>query len=326
METPVSVLERHFDIDLSAESAREISALPFDRWHEFALEYKRYADSFAALNEGQYKDKEEELAPYLFEYIDYGEGLGAPYEQIGETQIGQILNALKRLLLYHHRVFIPDWFLWLLDYARFPSDLKEQRDFNLNRIVRYLEVLVAAKPLFDKGIINMIPTEALIESPVAFEPSKYELIPKIASTLDIPSDDVSQQLDTLLSYQKNALGLGVDMIFPDSLSERIFISGVKAAVRERLPISLIEKLPMPGLERLRLGDLVALRQSDETFGAWRDQLLQIYADAKREESTIGEHPEEFAREMAARLRQEKDKIQKGVESQGYWQNVKQSVW
>src|SRR5581483_11164716 len=104
------------------------------------------------------------LAPYLYESIPWGGGLGKP--EIADTSVRVVeaewlIASLKRLLLYHHRVFIPDWFLWLLDYVRFPSDDPAKRRADLDRVLQYLTVIAELRPLFEADIINLVPSEAL---------------------------------------------------------------------------------------------------------------------------------------------------------------------
>ena len=124
METPITIIDRHFDIELTPDTLAPLAALPYDRWHEFAVAYKQYAEAFADLNANQLKPDKSILAPYLYESIPWGGGLGKP--EIADTSVRVVeaewlIASLKRLLLYHHRVFIPDWFLWLLDYVRLPG-------------------------------------------------------------------------------------------------------------------------------------------------------------------------------------------------------------
>ena len=163
METPITIIERHFNIVLSEETYQYFTRLPLTRWYEFADEYRHYAKAFNALNKGKLKQSESELAPYLFEYLSYSKELGAPLGDVAEVvRIEETITALKRLLLYHHRVFIPDWFLWLLDYMRWRSE--DERD--LSRVLYYLKFLVKSKSLIEGGTLTLIPHEAIAISPV----------------------------------------------------------------------------------------------------------------------------------------------------------------
>lgn len=331
METPITVIERHFDTELSAESLDMLAGLPYDRWHEFAVEYKRYADAFADINRGHFKLNDDEVAPYLFEYLKYSPGLGIPIKDTQVVRAEEAIGALKRLLLYHHRVFIPDWFLWLLDFQRFPANEEQKRRSDLSRTLGYLKVILATKSLFDSGILNMIPTEALIEAPVRNHidyKRDTEWTEAAASDLKIPVAVFRQLLNKLLGYQLNTIDLGVDVIFPTTTEERIFASSVNTAVRgvkaQPAPVlHFLEKLPMPGLEKIRIEDLIRIRTNDDAFRSWRDELIQIYAIARREQATLEERPEEFAAEMAARLRAKRTGIIKGVQEQGFPENTKQ---
>jgi hypothetical protein len=333
METPISVLERHFDLTLSAESLHDLNQLSFDRWHDFAIEYKRYAEGFREANLGRLK-KDNELAPYLFEYLSYSTALSSPYAESAEVaKLDQFISSMKRLLLYHHRVYIPDWFLWLLDYIRMPSDLKDTRLFHLAQVQHYLGLLVSIKPLFEAGIVNLIPTEALTEQPIGsyVKNDDIEWVHAVAGEFGMPEEVVIALLDPLFAYQINALDLNVDMIFPRLIDEQLFERASKAvSARVSRPVAptaqLLEKLPMPRLDNLTLEDLVLLRRKEQAFEEWRDELIQIWLMAKREPVTIEQHAEEFTAEVSARLRGRQRAIIKGAEASGFWDRTKDGLF
>jgi hypothetical protein len=135
METPVSVLERHFRLTaLNDETATYLSSRPWKDWHEFAHLYKeQYADYFQELNQQELARRQGESSPYLFEYFSYEDALYIPRTD-SARDADKVLHALKRLLLFHHRIFVPDWFLWLLDLIRWDSPQSESATENLTLV------------------------------------------------------------------------------------------------------------------------------------------------------------------------------------------------
>src|SRR5215467_3207282 len=117
METPVSILERHFNIGaLDGDSIAYLESQSWTAWQEFSYLYKhQYVDNFLSINKESLAKTEGELSPYLFEYFSYDDALWTPRDDAARDA-EKVIHSLKRLLLFHHRVFVPDWFLWLLDY------------------------------------------------------------------------------------------------------------------------------------------------------------------------------------------------------------------
>jgi hypothetical protein len=324
METPVSVLERHFNLTaLDDDAVDYLASRSWEDWHEFSWLYtEQYAQHFLGLNQEELTKREGELSPYLFEYFSYDDALWVPRNDAARDA-DKVLHNLKRLLLFHHRVFAPDWFLWLLDYIRCGSPKSEDALLHLALITEYVGVLRKLKPLFDDGIINFIPTEALVTRPIVAgrfdvpvdpewigaETSKYSKDPGFIESL---AKDI---LNRIFIYLENATTLGVDVILPNRKMSSLFDAAVTSIVRPQ--VQFAETLPMPGLDRLRIEDLVMLRRNDEDFERWRNELRQIYQIARIDNELLEKHPQDFAADAAARLRHRRDAIKAGAAAHGF---------
>ena len=63
METPISVLERHFGVStLNDDAVAYLASRNWEEWHEFSVLYTdQYAQNFVSLNQEDLKKREGEL-------------------------------------------------------------------------------------------------------------------------------------------------------------------------------------------------------------------------------------------------------------------------
>jgi hypothetical protein len=172
-----------------------------------------------------------------------------------------------------------------------------------------------------RGHVTGDPTFGVLES----DPNYRELgrpYEALAPDLDTAVKLVTSVLDLYLDYEVFADFAGGDICFPGMNHAELYrgaatILGARNGYHSP-SAEFFQTLPMPGLDRLSMSDLVKLRRNDATFAAWRDELTQIIAIARRDFVTMRDRPEEFQVEMSARLAAQREAVVRGVENAGFF--------
>jgi hypothetical protein len=199
------------------------------------------------------------------------------------------IAALKRYLLYAHRIVLADPLFYVNQY--FGSDLDDLREQGRRALAGFLDFLYAIQPLVRNGIVSFYPQyeHGMITDPLQlFKDRDYDRWVRVGEgdAKEILLLEAGQPLvSELLFYCER---FEADCCFDRADFERILAAMTRyggeladrhAAVardrvlgEERAALATLGVVSLPALDRLSIGDVVAVRAQAEGFDLWRDAL------------------------------------------------------
>jgi hypothetical protein len=330
--TPISLIESYFDRKLERSSLRLFDEVKDDTWIAFARFYRaQMTEGFAS----RFLDPSEETAnkirlyfePQLWRHWDHAVeqrygltpllgGRGHPPEtRPDQQQVSQMLDPLKKHLLFAHSLFIRDNFYYCFDAVADSVDPAAWRsDPNVSDLVarsvvsikRWLPILIELRNFIEAGILVFMPyyitpsfpwggmapnlrkdyeqlrikadPKRKPRTPPVFDLGSWNEPPQIKVVAPPP---VSVAADDVIAAWLNGRLLGLDIVFPDrdafDLGSRLYFaqSGISDITTDLMSI---EGLPFGDNTGLGLEDLWKIRKNEGDF----QEVRTIVADCKRQ--------------------------------------------
>jgi hypothetical protein len=302
LPTPISILESHFNRELTLKDLSSWKEVSMDEWVGFAKAYlaeiksaftpeamaMRFREEkirlYFDLGFGEAYDKEITrhyhktpllgLSPYPAENVDYsGDGMG------------RVLGPLRKHLLVADELYLEDNFYRCFDSVADSYDrhrwrhdpvAAERVPASVAAILRWLPILAGLRELVNPGILNFLPYFVVPAwANIYRDPFMHENI----ALLDTPSDPCFESLGdreaTLYGWIRARL-LGLDPVFADvdtwHWASRIKFKGQIGAPLTS-DIMSIDILPIGENETLTVEKIVSMRSGEQVFRHIRDTLI-----------------------------------------------------
>ena len=209
----------------------------------------------------------------------------------GEGGTGARVTALKRYLLYAHRIVLPDPLFYVNQY--FGSDLDDLRELGRRSLVGFLDFLHTIRSLVRSGTVSFYPQYehgGIVEPMPLFRDQGFD---HWVETGDADADkrlllEAGQPLvsELLFFCERFEADCSFDRVdFELILAAMARYGGVlpdrDAAVardrvldEQRAGLERLGTVSLPGLDELPINEILALRAQGEGFDRWRDALGQ----------------------------------------------------
>ena len=327
--TPISLLESHFAHSLKKSSLRFFDKVKDDAWIDFAKSYlarmqKDFASGFLKASKETDKQVRLYFEPRLANHWDravkqlyhptplLGLSPYPPETSLNQQQISNLLDPLKKHLLFAHSVFIRDNFYYCFDAVADSVDRSKWRsDPNVRNLVnrsiqsikRWLPILIELRDFIEAGILVFMPYYITPSFPYggtapklrkeyqrlrlkpdpnqpATKPAKFDMgpwtePPKINPTEPAP---VQVSFDDVSAAWLNGRLLGLDVVFPDrpafELGSRLYFDLDSGPSEVTTDLLSIEGLPFGSKTGIELKELWKIRKNEEIFDEVRNTVAE----------------------------------------------------
>lgn len=313
--TIIDVIDRGLGTKLSSRVLTRRRGLDFDARKRIATEFDKYeheVDKFVVPQKHP-----AEIFPYVHPRWLVAGDLGARGYNVAIDS--EILN-IKSLLLYYHKIALPDGFGYVCDFYRLGDDSNQELDI---RFDSYLKFFLDLRPLIQNGTVFFMP-----EVPTYF-PAR-EAVEK----LETPDwlDDVDDKDSNLLILRRlfeESLWIGskfdLDLLIPGSHASETFEQYMRYTSRsisetklqESTIGSVLLECQLPRLEKLSVTDIAAIRNDSDGFAAWRASLRSILTAFYDDSSHANFDQTEFERYAREEMAQGKIRIEKEISKSQY---------
>lgn len=271
--TVIDVIERSLGTKLSAKVLKRKRGLDFNVRKRIAIEFDKYEHEEKAFTVPQ-KDPTE-IFPYVHpRWLIANDLGGAGYKVAIETEI---LN-IKSLLLYYHRIALPDGFEYLCDIYRLDVTSTQEMD---KKFDAYLNLFAELRQLIQNGTVFFMP-----EIPTYYPAREATEKLKIPDWFDKVFEEeplsllLRRQLEESLWINKE---FNLDLLLPNPRVSDFFVKYMlhtsqsipETKLLEAKIGSILLECQLPRLENLSVSDIAAIRNNNEGFAAWRASLRSI---------------------------------------------------
>ena len=282
--------------------------------------YRRYEEAKPFLI---FPKEKGEIFPYIHPRYSIRKGIGGPH---WEHPIQRTLENIKALLLYYHRISVPDGFSYVCDYY---LEGCPDPDPNHSKFLAYLRLFIELRELVQNGILFFMPefpsffpardaVKALPE-PDDWESWEREFGKQLG---DGPFYDLRTILEETLWVCKN---FDLDLFLPGSAMVDFFNLYCQLAFK---PIPLLElkeasagalllTCELPLLSKVRLKDIISIRRGGEGFAIWRAKLRNILNLAYDDFLKGTFNPNVFRRIASEELAEGREKINAEIKKSHY---------
>ncbi len=313
--TVIDVIERCLGTKLSAKVLNRKRGLDFNVRKQIAIEYDKYEH-----DEKPFIVPQKHLAeifPYVHPRWLVARDLGGKGYQVAIES--EILN-IKSLLLYYHRIALPDGFGYLCDHYLLVNKSDQEMDKKFNA---YLNLFTEFRQLIQNGTIFFMP-----EIPTFF-PAR-EAVEKLENPYWRNKVFEKETLSSLLGRTlEESLWIGkkfnLDLLLPNprvaDFFEKYMLHTSQSIPETKLLEakigSVLLECQLPRLENLSSSDIAAIRNDNDGFAAWRASLRSILQSFYIDYSHAKFDQVEFERYANEELSSGKMRIEKEISKSRY---------
>ncbi len=292
----ITVIEAALGEELGPDLIASIDVLPSERLVAMAQAYVEFAEEGTSILGPA--SQAAELRPLVtfqaMRTVAAKFGLGIDPKGFYQWSPGSspdlVEDAIKRLLLYCHRLVLDDPFIYTCDYLKYGEPDGALRAEVRRKVGANLSLLSYLRPLVEHEIVVFVPQDRAGRAPAPDAAS----VSRIAAESDFghfnpgPMHPYVQQFWSEVAFQsvKATLLLGnefpsrFDFFFPDPVFVNAAVvelrghrpESVGTAERHSRELNYLLEVHIPRLDDLTVADVLAIREQGDAFILWRDSL------------------------------------------------------
>jgi hypothetical protein len=314
--TVIDVVERALGRKLTLKFLSKRRGIDLDVRKRISVEFGKYESEDSHFHVPP--QNITEVFPYVHPRWLISDELGMrSYKKAVDSEISKI----KSLLLYYHRVALPDGFGYLCDYYRLGASSDRELDIAFDS---YLKFFAELRPLVQDGTIFFMP-----EIPTYFRARGAVEKLLLPEWVEEEIESSSMPVRTLHRIMEESLWIGkqfnLDLLFPSNIASSHFEKHLlhtsqkvpQTRIQESKVGSIILEAQLPRIENLSIADIATIRRGSDSFAAWRANLRAILSSFYYDYSGSSLDQSEFERFAFEELAEGRMKIEKEVAESHY---------
>lgn len=233
----------------------------------------------------------------------------------------EVDKAIKSLLLYYHRLALPDGFGHLCDHfvlAPYAQSAETEAKFDA-----YLRLFAKLRPLIQDRIVSFLPERPTWRRANEHVDALEEIL---RFKVHLPHIRDEKHLMRLI---EESLWIGkqfdLDLLLPTPAMVKFFNEYVglcqrrisQTEIREASLGQMLLTAELPQLEKLTFNDIVAVRSNDEGFTSWRRALGNVMQACYEDYSDGNMSQREFGRLAHEEMAEGRARVEESINSSHY---------
>ncbi len=315
--TVIDVIERSLGTSLTKKLTTRRRGIDAETKRRIALDYLEWEDSTQGFTCPEIP--KNEVCPYVHPEWVASEDLG---RNLVSKSIETTIAGIKSLLIYYHRIALPDWFGYVCDiYKLCGEDINEATDAKFSA---YLKLFAEIRPLIANGTVILMP-EHLTWAPARNAVSKLNRPDWFDSLFHSDVFQFARLREIIEQSFWISRKYDLDLLVPTAGAAKFLDEYVRATGRDLTQMaqqearlaSVLLACDLPRLDELTLADMMSIRQQSRGFAGWRNQLRSIlksfYSDC--DSGTLDQT--EFLRYANEELAQRRNEIENELRNSNY---------